>query len=184
VHFKNTRETVQAVRGMKLTRALAYLQNVLDHKEIVPFTRFSGKVGRKAQCKAFKHPQGRWPKKSVEYVTSLLENAKANAESKGLNVESLIISHAQANRAPNMRRRTFRAHGRINPYQSSPSHIEFVLTEADETVAKADAAGARFVVVLVFSFFILSQQCWTYLVVSLAAPRRRSPRTRVVDVLN
>jgi large subunit ribosomal protein L17e len=114
VHFKNTRETVNAVQGMKLKRALAYLDNVLEHKEIIPFTRFTGKVGRKAQCKAFKHPQGRWPKKSVEFVTALLKNAESNAEIKGLNVDDLTISHALCNRAPNMRRRTFRAHGRIN----------------------------------------------------------------------
>lgn len=36
-----------------------------------------------------------------------------------------------------MRRRTFRAHGRINAFQSSPSHIEIIVTEEDENVAKA-----------------------------------------------
>lgn len=36
-----------------------------------------------------------------------------------------------------MRRRTFRAHGRINAYQSSPSHIELIVTEEEEAVAKA-----------------------------------------------
>lgn len=36
-----------------------------------------------------------------------------------------------------MRRRTFRAHGRINAYQSSPSHIEIIVTEEEEAVAKA-----------------------------------------------
>ena len=30
----------------------------------------------------------------------------------------------QVNRAAKMRRRTYRAHGRINPYMSSPCHIE------------------------------------------------------------
>lgn len=32
-----------------------------------------------------------------------------------------------------MRRRTYRAHGRINPYMSSPCHIELWLTEAEST---------------------------------------------------
>ena len=32
--------------------------------------------------------------------------------------------HSQVNRAAKMRRRTYRAHGRINPYMSSPCHIE------------------------------------------------------------
>lgn len=33
---------------------------------------------------------------------------------KGLDAENLIVSHAQTNRAPKQRRRTYRAHGRIN----------------------------------------------------------------------
>lgn len=31
-----------------------------------------------------------------------------------------------------MRRRTYRAHGRINPYMSSPCHIEMWLTEGEQ----------------------------------------------------
>jgi hypothetical protein len=33
---------------------------------------------------------------------------------KGLDTENLYINHAQTNRAPKQRRRTYRAHGRIN----------------------------------------------------------------------
>ena len=33
---------------------------------------------------------------------------------KGLDTENLYITHAQTNRAPKQRRRTYRAHGRIN----------------------------------------------------------------------
>lgn len=42
----------------------------------------------------------------------------------------------QVNRAPCLRRRTYRAHGRINPYMSSPCHIEVILSEKEEVVAK------------------------------------------------
>ena len=38
----------------------------------------------------------------------------------------------QVNRAPKMRRRTYRAHGRINPYMSSPCHIELTLAEKEQ----------------------------------------------------
>lgn len=37
----------------------------------------------------------------------------------------------QVNRAACLRRRTYRAHGRINPYMSSPCHIELWLTEGE-----------------------------------------------------
>ena len=35
-----------------------------------------------------------------------------------------------------MRRRTYRAHGRINPYMSSPCHIEIVLVEKEQAFTK------------------------------------------------
>jgi large subunit ribosomal protein L17e len=39
VHFKNTRETAQAIKKMPLHRAKKYLKNVMAKKEIVPFRR-------------------------------------------------------------------------------------------------------------------------------------------------
>ena len=55
---------------------------------------------------------------------------------KGLDVEALSVTHIQVNRAIQQRRRTYRAHGRINPYMSSPCHVEVVLSEAVEAVKK------------------------------------------------
>ena len=51
-HFKNTREVGHAIQYMPLRRAMKFLKNVIEHKEIVPFKRFSGGVGRKAQVRA------------------------------------------------------------------------------------------------------------------------------------
>ncbi|KAI7826887.1 ribosomal protein L22/L17, partial [Gamsiella multidivaricata] len=78
----------------------------------------------------------RWPVKSVEFVTDLLKNAQSNAEVKGLENEALVVKHIQVNQAPRQRRRTYRAHGRINPYMSSPCHIEIILAEENEAVKR------------------------------------------------
>ncbi|KAI7856857.1 50S ribosomal protein L22 [Circinella umbellata] len=137
VHFKNTHEVAVAIQGLKLSKAYSYLQNVTEHKQVIPFRHFNGGVGRTAQAKEFKATQGRWPVKSVKFITDLLKNAESNAEAKGLNVEELYISSIIVNQAPKHRRRTYRAHGRINPFMTSPSHIEVILTEKEETVAKA-----------------------------------------------
>ena len=75
--------------------------------------------------------KSRWPKKSAEFLLHMLGNAESNAELKGLDVDSLDIEHIQVNKAPEMRRRTYRAHGRINPYMSSPCHTEMILTEKE-----------------------------------------------------
>ena len=84
----------------------------------------------------------------------MLNNAQANAEDTGIEADSLYIWHAQVNRAPKMRRRTYRAHGRINrkssdhfirvthfiiiyvAYMASPCHIEFILKSKADSVAK------------------------------------------------
>merc|ERR1711860_237799 len=67
VHFKNTRETAQAIKRMHLSRAKKYLKAVCEKKEIVPFRRFNGGIGRHAQAKQFKCGQGRWPKKAQHF---------------------------------------------------------------------------------------------------------------------
>lgn len=79
VHFKNTSETANAVKGMTLPKALQYLDQVENRERCVPFRRFKGGVGRTAQAKEFNVTQGRWPVKSVKFVVSLLKNAEANA---------------------------------------------------------------------------------------------------------
>lgn len=61
----------------------------------------------------------------------------------GLDVDSLVIEHIQVNKAPKMRRRTYRAHGRINPYMSSPCHIEMILTEKEQIVPKPEEEVAQ-----------------------------------------
>ncbi|KAL1283516.1 60S ribosomal protein L17 [Trichinella pseudospiralis] len=136
VHFKNTRETAQAIKHMTLNRAVRFLKNVIEKKEIVPFRRFNGGVGRKAQVKNWRHTQGRWPVKSANFLLQLLRNAESNAEYRGLDTDHLIIDHIVVQQASKMRRRTYRAHGRINPYMSSPCHIEVILTEKEDVVTK------------------------------------------------
>lgn len=136
VHFKNTREAANTIKRMPLKRAVAFLKNVIQHKECVPFRRYNGGVGRCAQAKQWGTTQGRWPKKSAEFLLQLLKNAESNADLKGLDVDHLVIDHIQINRAPYMRRRTYRAHGRINPYMSSPCHMEVILAEKEDIVSK------------------------------------------------
>ncbi|KAK5110425.1 60S ribosomal protein L17 [Meristemomyces frigidus] len=143
VSFKNTRETAQAINGWKLSRAQTYLENVKNHAEAIPMRRYAGSTGRTAQGKQFGVSKARWPVKSAEFLLSLLKNAEANADTKGLDTSNLIVKHIQVNQAPKQRRRTYRAHGRINPYMSNPCHIEMILTEGTEVVQKAPQVAER-----------------------------------------
>merc|ERR1712149_125278 len=145
VHFKNTRETCHAIRGMMLKKAQSYLQHVVEKKEAIPFRRYCGGVGRTAQAKnaGSTNGQARWPKKSAEFVLNLLSNAEANAELKSLEIDKLFVSHIQVNRAVQNRRRTYRAHGRINPYMSHPCHVELMLSQRETTVKAAKGRKAK-----------------------------------------
>lgn len=142
-HYKNTYEVARACKGMKLKRAIHYMDNCLEHKQIIPFRRYTGGVGRHAQCKVYKHTQGRWPEKSLKAVRELLINLKANAESAKLDVDACVINHVVVQRAVSGRRRTYRAHGRISPYLSSNCHVEFHCYQKSTDVAKADKPALR-----------------------------------------
>ncbi|KAK4468546.1 hypothetical protein MN116_007742 [Schistosoma mekongi] len=145
-HFKNMHECACAVKGMTLQRAQTYLKNVIEKKEIIPFRRFNGGVGRHAQAKVWKTTQGRWPKKSAQMLLQLLHNAFSNGvykDIKGGEASRLFIKHIQVNQAPKMRRRTYRAHGRINPYMCSPCHVEVILATKDDIVPKVAAAAPQ-----------------------------------------
>ena len=143
VRFKNTQATAQAIAGQKLDTALKYLEAVTQKQRAIPFRKHNGDVGRTAQGKEFGVTQARWPVKSVEFITDLLENARANADAKGLNTENLVIQHIQVNQAPQRRRRTYRAYGRINRFNSHPCHIEIHLSEPVEQIAKAQDKDSK-----------------------------------------
>jgi len=52
------RLTAAAFAGLKLTKAYHYLGDVKEHKQVIPFRRFSGGVGRASQAKQFGATQG------------------------------------------------------------------------------------------------------------------------------
>merc|ERR1719230_496822 len=128
---------------MNLNAAIKYLRNVVDFKAIIPFRVHTGGVGRHAQAKNLpggkksSGSKGRWPVKATRVFIDLLKNAKANGDNRNLEVEKLVIKHIQVNHAPHMRRRTYRAHGRINAYMACPAHIEVICVPEDQAVAKA-----------------------------------------------
>jgi large subunit ribosomal protein L17e len=144
-HFKNTYNTARALKGMTVKAAQKYLNQVLEHQRCIPYRRYAGATGRTAQATEWGVTKGRWPTKSVKVVLNLLANLEANAKVKGLETDKLNLTHIQVNRAPRGRRRTYRAHGRITPFLSSPCHIELFATQKDEGVAKEGAkVGATY----------------------------------------
>ena len=86
--------------GMKLEKAYKYLADVKEHKQAIPFRRFSGGVGRASQAKQFGATLGRWPEKSVRFILGLLKNAESNADAKNIELGDLFIKNIVVNQAP------------------------------------------------------------------------------------
>nr|XP_035953576.1 60S ribosomal protein L17-like [Halichoerus grypus] len=142
VHFKNTHETAQAIKGTHIRKATKDLKDVTLQKQCVPFRRYNGGGGRCAQAKQWGCTQGQWLKKSAEFLLHMLKNAENHAELKGLDVDSLVMEQIQVNKAPKMWHRTYRAHCRINPHMSSPCHTE-ILTAKEQCVPKPEEEVAQ-----------------------------------------
>uniref|UniRef100_A0A8C2VKY5 Large ribosomal subunit protein uL22 n=1 Tax=Chinchilla lanigera TaxID=34839 RepID=A0A8C2VKY5_CHILA len=132
VHFKNTHETAQAIKGVHIRNVTKYLKDVTLKKQCLPFRHYNGGTGRWSVAK-----------KSAEFLLHMLKNAENNAELKSLDVDSPVIEHIQVNKAPKMRCRTYRAHGQINPYMSSPCHIEMILSEKEQIVPQPEEEVAQ-----------------------------------------
>ncbi|XP_057565328.1 60S ribosomal protein L17-like [Hippopotamus amphibius kiboko] len=143
VHFKSTGETAQAIKGMQIQKTTKLLKDVTLRKQRVPFLHYNGGVDRCAQADQWGWTQGRWPKKSAEFLLHMLKNEESNTELKGLDVDSVAVENIQVNNAPKMRQRTYRAHGRINPYVSSPCHTEMILTEKEQIIPKPEEEIAQ-----------------------------------------
>ena len=138
-------EVGRAIKGMKLDKAKAYLERVLVKKDVIPYMRHKGGKGRHAQAKNHKWVVGSgWPSKSTKMMLRLLENVEANAAGERKDPDlakgPLILKHVQVNRARKMRRRTYRAHGRIGPYVRSPCHVQLVVEGEEKKVSKPKEA--------------------------------------------
>lgn len=132
--YKDLTEIARAIKGKTLEKAQETLDNAINEKKAIPYQRFAKGTGHKSNIGG---KRGRYPKKECKIVKSLLLNCKANAEVKGLDLNTLYIQSAIAykqNVYPRYRR--FWASGATIGYgkQSTMSNyatarIELTLTE-------------------------------------------------------
>ncbi|WP_448583955.1 50S ribosomal protein L22 [Thermocrinis sp.] len=72
------------------------------------------------------------PKKSARIVEGVLKSALANAEQRGMNLDSLYIKRAVADEGPMYKKWLPRAHGRATMIRKRTSHITIELEEKKE----------------------------------------------------
>jgi len=121
VSFKNMVMVAQSIRGKMLPKAIEHMEQVIDLKRTVPFTRFAKGIGHRSgnQLKTSKYP-----KKAAQYTLDVLKNLRANAEFKGYDPENIKIIHSQANHGVSRPRRKPR--GRWTIWQTEFCHLQVI----------------------------------------------------------
>ncbi len=91
-------------------------------KDFVPFVIYNKKQSHKTHG-----TPGRYPVKAAKMIRKVLENAKGNAEFKGLDEKKLRIVHANAYKTLTLGRT--KPKGRAKPSRINLSNVEIVVRE-------------------------------------------------------
>lgn len=121
---KAAREICVAIKGMKLTSAIEYLEKVEKKELPVPYRRYKLKVGHRKELSGF--PSGAYPVKAARAFINVLRNLQNNVEFKGLDPERVEIIHAAAYPGRKIKDYIPRAYGRSTPNFHQLVHIELV----------------------------------------------------------
>lgn len=93
--FKDLAMVCANIRRKRVKTAQALLEKA-EKKEIpIRFYKYSKHLGHRSELGGKK---GRYPVKAVKIVKKVFENAVANAEFKGLDLEKMVVVHASANK--------------------------------------------------------------------------------------
>lgn len=124
---KESVEICDMLRSKDVDTAIDILEDVIDGDRAVPYKKHNKK---KAHQKG--SGPGGYPKKAAKKIRDLLEEAKHNAESKGLDSESMDIIGLAAHQGEVMEGRRSRAFGRSSPFDTKTTNVEVILKEKEE----------------------------------------------------
>jgi len=124
---KAAREDCNVIKGMRLSEAKEFLEDVIEKKKPVPYFRYKKAVphrhGLEGWC------TGKYPVKAAQEILRVLEGVEASAEEKDLDVEKLRVIHVAAQRARKIKKFIPRAFGISSPRFEKLAHVEIVVLE-------------------------------------------------------
>ncbi len=124
ISFKHAVEICRELKGKKIEEAKKILEDVIEMRKPIPFKRYKKKVAHKRGLDRWY--AGRYPQKAARFILKVLKNLEANAEYKGLELDKLVIVHAQAKKGRVIKRYMPRAFGRATPRFQVLTTVEFV----------------------------------------------------------
>ncbi|MEM3736781.1 MAG: 50S ribosomal protein L22 [Candidatus Bathyarchaeia archaeon] len=124
---KAAREICATIRQMRLKDAEAFLADVIEKRRPVPFKHHNKEVPHRRGLQGWY--AGRYPVKAARELLKLLKSLEANAGEKDLEIESLKIIHAAAQRGMKIRKVVPRAFGRSSVHARELVHIELAVAK-------------------------------------------------------
>jgi len=118
ISTKQAIEVCSAIRNKPVTRAKRMLENAIDKKEAIKYTRFTAGAGHKRGI-----GPGKYPINTCKSILMLVSSAEKNAQNKGLS-ENLSIIHISAQQGPQQMK-----FGRQSRRMYKRTHVEVVLGE-------------------------------------------------------
>ena len=123
---KLSREVAGMVRGMKVDKAIQALEDVVALKRPVPLKRYNKRVSHKQGV-----GPGRYPEKVAKAFLNVIQSAVANAEYKGLDVDSMVLRTITVSRGRTLPGHMPRAHGRATQWNQDTVNLEVIIEEVE-----------------------------------------------------
>ncbi|ELZ21835.1 MULTISPECIES: 50S ribosomal protein L22 [Halobacteriales] len=127
---KHSKEVAREIKGRTVADAQAYLQDVIDEVQSVPFKSHNAGAGHRSDVDGW--DAGKYPEKVSGEFLDLLENVEANADSQGFDGASMEIVHVAAHKVGESVGRKPRAMGRASSWNTPQVDVEIVVEEVDE----------------------------------------------------
>ncbi len=121
VSWKDCNEVCYNIKNKNVNKALSFLEKVIKKEQPVKYRRYNKGISHQ------KTAIGRYPIKAARAVKKVLENAKANAEHKGHDVEKLKITKASAYKSQTIER--IKPRGRARTHNIELTNIEIEVRE-------------------------------------------------------
>ena len=123
---KLSREICGMIRGMKVDKAIKALEDVCAQRRAVPLKRYNKRVSHKPHV-----GPGRYPEKAATEIMNVIKSAMSNAEYKGLDVDSMVLTTITAARGRTIPGHMPRAHGRATQWNQETVNIEVIIEEVE-----------------------------------------------------
>lgn len=93
VSYKDLTQVCLAIKGKPIEKARKILDSAATGKFAIPYRSHAKGTGHRKELGG---KRGRYPKNESELVRKILDNAYANAQSKGVDEKTLVVLHAAA----------------------------------------------------------------------------------------